>query len=111
MIDALKSAFAGVWNSLVRTFIPIAVSGIVGWLALTGADLDPDVEGAISTLLGVLAGTLYYLIIRVVERFVPKFSLLLGSVKQPVYVVPAAVTPVEKTVAVANAIDKDAHGE
>ena len=106
MFDTIKNAFSGLWNSFIRTVIPIIVAAIVAGLIKIGIPVDDTFADAIAGFLGAIAGALYYLIIRVVERIKPKLSVLLGSVKQPVYVVPEATSAVEKVATIANATEE-----
>lgn len=76
-----------VWDSLVRTYVPWLVGVLVGWLISLGVPLDPEVKTAITVALMSLAGSLYYLAVRVFETYIsPKLGWLLGLAKKPVYV-------------------------
>ena len=105
-MSRITDAFHGLWTSIVRTFSPWVVGILVGWVASLGIPLDPEFEDSIVTLVTVLSGALYYVIIRLLERITPKFGWLLGSAKQPVYAVADALPVVEETAAVANEVAK-----
>lgn len=93
MIVALK----GLWDSTARTFVPLIVAAIIGWLVSMGLPLDPEFEGYLFTVINLAFAGLYWLIVRLLEVYVsPKFSVLLGSLKQPmIYAKPdASGTPV-----------------
>jgi hypothetical protein len=107
VFDKIKAAFEGVWTSLVRTYTPWIVGLIVGFLVNLGIALDPELELALTALITTLAGALWYLIARVLERIKPAFGLMLGSTKKPVYAVPEAVPAVEHTATLANAAAKN----
>lgn len=79
--------FRDVWDSLVRTFTPVVVGQIVAWLSLTGVELDPQFATSLTLLVGALCTGAYYLVARLLETFVtPKFGVLLGLTREPIYV-------------------------
>lgn len=106
MFDTIKTAFEGLWNSFIRTLIPVIVSAAVNLLIRWGLPVDGVFADALTNLLSVGAGALFYIIVRVVEKQLPKAGILLGSTKQPVYVAPAAVPAVEKIAAVAEKVEE-----
>lgn len=74
------------FDSLVRTFTPIIVGGVLGWFTTAGIALDPEFEGALTLAVSGLFAGLYYLAVRLFEIYVsPKFGWLLGLAKQPDY--------------------------
>lgn len=78
-----------VFESLVRTFVPIIVGGVVGWFVTRGIELDPEFETALT--LAITAGLtgLYYVAVRLFETYVsPRFGWLLGLGKAPAYISP-----------------------
>ena len=101
-MSRITEAFHGLWNSLVRTYVPWIVGAITGWLVSLGVPLDPEVETQLALVISGLAGAVYYAIIRVVEKFAPRFGWLRGSAKQPVYSEPGAVEEVEAYATAAN---------
>lgn len=105
-MSRITDAFAGVWTSLVRTYVPWIVGVIVGWLTTLGVPLDDQLKTSLLTLITLLAGALYYLVARILERWRPQLGWLLGSAQQPVYVKPAAVTAVQDIASAANATEK-----
>lgn len=75
-----------IWDSLVRTYVPYIVTVIVGWLATLGVPLDGELAPALTAALFLGAGSIYYLIVRLLETYVsPKFGWLLGLAKTPEY--------------------------
>lgn len=72
-------------SSIVRTLVPWAVAYL---LPLAGKYLGLT-EDQLSTLLTLLLGAAYYVLVRLLERWVPQASILLGSLRQPVYTRPA----------------------
>ena len=75
-----------IWDSLVRTYVPYVVTLIVGALASLGVPLDGELEPALTAALFLGAGSLYYLLARILETYVsPKFGWLLGLAKAPEY--------------------------
>lgn len=72
-------------TSLIRTWTPIIVGSIVGWLASHGLDVSAeDAVGLTAFLTAVFSG-LYYLVVRLIERKYPSAGALLGSTKKPEY--------------------------
>lgn len=81
----MKIALKGLWDSAARTFVPLIVGGIIGWLVRLGLPLDSEFEGALFAVMDLVFAGLYWLVVRLFEVYVsPKFSVLLGSLKQPV---------------------------
>lgn len=75
------------FDSIVRSIVPFLVGGAVTWVASLGLEVDPQFEGALTTALTLLFGSIYYIIVRALEVYVaPKFGWLLGLAKSPVYV-------------------------
>lgn len=107
MFDKIKAAFEGLWTSLVRTYSPWLAGLLIGFLVNLGVPLDPEFEVALLALITTLAGALWYLIVRILERIRPGFGWLLGSAKKPVYAEPAAVPTVEQAATLANAAVKN----
>lgn len=80
--------------SLIRTYIPILVAMLVNVLAQNGVILDASASDGLVAFLSGLAGAVWYLVARLLERRAnSKFGLLLGVAKQPEYVKPLA--PIE----------------
>lgn len=85
-MSKFTDAFRGLWDSLVRTYVPWVVGAIVGLLTASGIPLDPEVESQVTLTLTLVAGAIYYALARVVERVWPHlFGWVLGSPKQPTY--------------------------
>lgn len=74
-------------SSIVRTFVPWVVAYL---LPLAGKYLGLT-EDQLSTLVTLLLGAAYYLLVRLLERWVPQASILLGSRRQPIYTRPGRV--------------------
>lgn len=75
-------------TSLIRTYVPIIVGGLVSFLVAQDIQLDPNTQaGLIVALTGILQAV-YYFAARVLERKFPQLSFLLGSSAQPKYVEP-----------------------
>ena len=78
--------------SLIRTWTPIVAGALCTWLAgVLGVNIDSAQLAVILT--SVLSG-LWYALARFLETKNPKFGVLLGKAKQPVYVAPPVVTAV-----------------
>lgn len=71
--------------SLIRTWVPIVIGGLVSWLVALGVDV-PDAQAvqlaAVTT--GLVIGV-YYTAARALERRFPAFGLLLGTRRAPSY--------------------------
>jgi hypothetical protein len=73
--------------SLIRTLVPILVT-LTGpwaaeWLGLS--------SGQVAAAAGALVGAVYYLLVRLAERYwSPRFGWLLGRAGAPVYAAPVA---------------------
>lgn len=74
------------WDSIVRTIVPIAVGAVLSFFITRGIELDPEFEGALFLVItGLLQGA-YYIAVRLFEKYVsPKFGWLLGLAKAPAY--------------------------
>lgn len=74
------------FDSLVRTFVPIIVGAVISFFVTRGIELDPDVEASIFVVLTGAFNGLYYLVVRLFEVYVsPKFGWLLGLAEAPEY--------------------------
>jgi len=71
--------------SLVRTWVPVAVGGVISWLATQNLQVSGGTQDALATLLTSVVIALYYTVARVLEQKWPALGLLLGSTKQPAY--------------------------
>ena len=69
------------YPSVVRTASPIVVGWLLSvlpaWLGLTEDQLGTIVAGAL--------GVLYYVLVRVLEQFSPRFGWLIGLPGEPAY--------------------------
>lgn len=73
-----------VWLSIVRTYVPLIVGGVLGFFASQGVTVDPEFEEAFTGVLMLVGSGLYYLVARLFETYVsPKLGWLLGSAKSP----------------------------
>ena len=73
-----------VWLSIVRTYVPLIVGGVLGFFASQGITVDPEFEEAFTGVLMLVGSGLYYLVARLFETYVsPKLGWLLGSTKSP----------------------------
>lgn len=73
-----------VWLSVVRTYVPLIVGGVLGWFASRGIPVDPEFEEAFTGILMLVGSGIYYLAVRLFETYVsPKLGWLLGTTKSP----------------------------
>lgn len=75
------------YASIVRTVVPLVVAVVLGQAARAGLDLD---DQAVTSIVTVVVGYLYYQVVRLVEQRVPavgRWLLALGltSATNPVY--------------------------
>ncbi len=68
------------YNSIIRTGVPIVVASAATYGAKVGLDVD---SAALSAVLGGLVGSGYYTVARLLETRYPKLTWLLGSSTQP----------------------------
>ncbi len=74
--------------SLIRTVVPYIVGAIIAFFARHNINLDNLFAEDLTNVLAVLLGSLYYLVVRILEVKLPKntwVSWLLGSPKLPTY--------------------------
>lgn len=80
----MKEATRSLWLSVIRTFCPLIVGGVLGWFASQGITVDPEFEEAFTGILMLVGSGLYYLVIRLFETYVsPKIGWLLGTSQSP----------------------------
>lgn len=77
MQDIIKSA--------IRTFVPYIVGLVFAWLAEKGVHVQPDQVASATALLTFAVGSVYYLVVRLLEHKWPKLGVLLGVPSKPVY--------------------------
>ena len=66
--------------SFIRTGVPVVVGAVVAYLSKHGLDIDLDPFAATA-----LAISLYYALVRALEKRWPVFGFLLGVPKEPAY--------------------------
>ena len=72
------------WQSILRTLVPVAVGAVIGWLASAGITVDPQLEAALGATLTAVGTAAYYVVARLLEVHVsPHFGWLLGSTQSP----------------------------
>jgi hypothetical protein len=70
---------------IIRTVIPLAVAFVVSLLARIAIPIDPAVVDELSSGLGLLVASLYYIGVAWLERRWAWFGWLLGVARNPVY--------------------------
>ena len=85
----LKSLIPGV----VRTLVPIVVSVLVGW-----GFSETSLNAPVLAVLTVVVTALYYVAVRLLERYWTKIGWLLGYPAQPVYVPGEVIKSVDEPV-------------
>jgi len=76
--------------SLIRTWVPLAVAWLVGFLASLGIQVDDGTQAALASAIGAIVAGAYYAAVRWAEQRWPWVGRFLGSAKQPTYVEPEA---------------------
>lgn len=71
--------------SLIRTFVPIGVGGVISWLTLEGVEVDAETQTALVVGLTGLLQAGYYAAVRIVALKWPAIEVLLGTARQPEY--------------------------
>ena len=72
------------WQSILRTLVPVAVGAVIGWLASAGITADPQLEAALGATLTAAGTAAYYVVARLLEVHAsPAFGWLLGSTQSP----------------------------
>lgn len=75
-----------VFESVVRTVVPLIVGFALSLWAKAGIDPDPDFAANLTAALTVGFGALYHVAVRLLETYVaPRFGWLLGLAKTPEY--------------------------
>lgn len=82
--------------SVIRTWVPVIVGYFIGWLLSLGIDVGGEAEAALTLALGAIATSIYYALARWLETKFPSAGILLGYIRQPVYVDPNK-TPTEQS--------------
>ena len=80
----MKTALDAFWASIVRTAVPVVVGAVLGWLTAANITLDPEFEATLTVLITSVFTLVYYVLVRLFERYVsPKLGWLLGVAQQP----------------------------
>jgi len=79
----MKAQAEAIVASLARTFVPALVGGLFTWLASTGLEVDPQLEGLITVAMFGLFTGMYYAAVRFVETKLPWVGILIGYAKSP----------------------------
>ncbi len=73
-------------TSLIRTYVPIGVGAVVGYLLTKGIEIDANAQLGLITFLTAVSQGVYYLVARIIEARQPSLGgILLGSSKKPNY--------------------------
>jgi hypothetical protein len=75
-------------TSLIRTWTPILAGAILGWAITVGLPVTQADKAGLTAVLTAVAGGLYYLAVRSLERRWPALGWLLGKPAAPVYLAP-----------------------
>jgi len=79
----VKAQAEAVVASILRTFVPSLVGGLLTWITSLGIHVDPQLEGLVTVLLFGFFTALYYAAVRFVEEKLPWVGILLGYAKSP----------------------------
>lgn len=73
-------------TSLIRTWVPVGVGLVVGWVVSTGLlDVSAEDQAKVTAWAVSAATALYYAGVRALERKWPWFGNLLGKATEPRY--------------------------
>ena len=72
-------------KGVIRTYVPLLVTVLAGWLATLGVKVDGAQSAMLVTVIGAVAGAAWYALARVLERRWPRAGALLGVPHAPVY--------------------------
>lgn len=74
------------FDSIVRTLVPIIVGAVIGFAVSNGITLDPEFELTLTVAITGAFQGVYYIAVRLFELYVsPKFGWLLGLARKPEY--------------------------
>lgn len=93
--------------SVIRTWVPIFVGWLVSQLLVIGVVIDGDTSKLLESAISALTIALYYAAARWLETKFPNAGILLGCIRQPVYLDPKK-TPSEQKHELGKAIGKAA---
>lgn len=89
--------------SLIRTYVPLFVAWLAGWLVSLGIPVDDSTQLALASGIGAIVAGIYYALARWLETKFPAVGILLGYIRQPVYVNPLE-TPAQQKVELSTAV-------
>lgn len=75
--------------SLIRTYVPLLVGGLIAWLGSLSVDVGQDAQVGLTVALTGLITAVYYTVARALEDRFPQVGYLLGIPKAPAYGQPA----------------------
>lgn len=78
-------------TSLIRTWTPIVVGQLAGFLTAQGLNVGVEAMAGLTAFLGAFFSALYYLIVRLVEQKYPQAGILLGRAKKVEYSAPKEI--------------------
>jgi hypothetical protein len=76
--------------ALIRTYVPLALGVLFGWLASLGINVSDEAQSALAMGIGAVLAAVYYTLVKKLEKRFPFLTVLLGSTQQPVAYAPAA---------------------
>ena len=79
--------------AVMRTVVPLVVSLVAGLLARAGLEFDDSLRQSVVSLVSLVVGAGYYVIVRELERRWPRAGWLLGSPRAPYYEPKGASAP------------------
>lgn len=72
-------------DRIIKTLVPFVVGWLISLLATQNVVLPPDTLDGLTNGLTLLVGAVYYVVAVLLAKKWPKFELLLGSMKKPIY--------------------------
>lgn len=86
-------ASPNVLKGMIRTVVPYVIGLLVTWLGSKGINLPEDVQAQLSAAITVAIGSVWYGVVRKLEKTNPDFGWLLGVKGAPVYLPPDVPIP------------------
>ena len=71
------------YPAFLRTYVPLAIAAVVGWLATLGINVSDAAQTALAIGIGGVVSAAWYTLIRWAEQRWPWLGALIGSTKTP----------------------------
>lgn len=75
--------------SVIRTWVPVLIGWALAKLVVVGVIIPDDQSANLKNAVTLLVIGLYYAAVRWLEQKFPRVGILLGYIKQPIYINPS----------------------